>query len=163
MNSGDLVFCSTKGIIGKGIRWAQRREQNDRYSRWNHVAILDRRDNVTGEWFIIQAEPTGVTNDKLLSSINGDYEIIPLPVILNPDKFLEFVRAQVGHKYGYLSIFSCALDMFLPDSICLRKDGTWICSGLVAGALWYCGFKKVTTWSDMYTETPAGLARLVTS
>ena len=50
MNPGDLVFCSTKGIIGKSIRWAQHFMPDSEYSKWNHVAILDRY--VDGKWSV---------------------------------------------------------------------------------------------------------------
>jgi hypothetical protein len=161
MNSGDLVFCHTKGIIGKGIRWAQRNEGDGRYARWNHVAVLDRLD-ANGNWLVVQAEPTGVTDNKPLTTL-GEYEIKPLPQGVDAKNFLSFVRSQVGHSYGFLSIFSCALDMFLPDSICLRQANTWICSGLVAAGLMYAGCVDATSWSDVYTRTPAYLAYLVST
>jgi len=166
MQEGDLVFCHSKGIIGSGIRWSQRHMQYSSYSRWNHVAVLDRiayQDNDSEpEWFVIQAEAAGVTNNHTLSSVapGGTYEIISLPAHVDRDKFLEFVRSQVGAEYGYLSIASCALDMFLPDSICLRKADTWICSGLVAGGLMFAGFDCAKTWVDIYTVVPAEIAEL---
>ena len=150
---GDLVFCSTNGIIGKGIRWAQRRLPDRVDAESNHVAILDRF--VDGEWYIVQAEPTGVTDDKKLSSINGTFEVVELPRTTNRDPVLRFARSQVGLKYGYLSILSCAVDMFLPEIICIRQSRTWICSGLVAGALWFGGFIEAASWNDMYSMTPA--------
>lgn len=161
MNRGDLVFCHTQGIIGKGIRWAQRNEGDGRYAKWNHVAILDRLD-ANGNWLVIQAEPRGVTDDKGLDSL-GIYEIISLPQSVDAKKFLSFVRSQVGHSYGFLSILSCAVDMFLPDSICLRQANTWICSGLAAAGLMYGGFVDATSWSDLYTRTPAYLAHAVST
>jgi hypothetical protein len=161
MKSGDLVFCHTNGVIGKSIRWAQRNEGDGRFSKWNHVAVLDRLDS-NGHWLVIQAEPKGVTNDKCLGTL-GVYEIVPLPNGVDAEKFLRFVRSQVGHRYGYLSIFSCALDMYLPDSVCLRQAKTWICSGLVAAALMFAGFEPAMSWSDIYTNTPAGLAHMVSA
>lgn len=160
MKSGDLVLCHSKGLIGSAIRWAERKMFNNQYAKWNHVGILDRQDQ-NGNWFVIQAEAKGVTDIHTLDTIapGGEYEIVPLPAGLDKDKFLKFARAQVGAEYGWLSILSCALDMFLPDSICLRKNETWICSGLVAGALWFAGFTDAMTWPDLYTVTPAEIAQ----
>ena len=162
MNPGDLVFCSTKGIIGKSIRWAQHFMPDSEYSKWNHVAILDRY--VDGKWYLIQAQPKGITNTLTLdeSAFGGTYEVLDLPSSVNRENVLKFARSQVGLKYSYLSILSCALDNILPDAICLRKSKTWICSGLVAGALWYGGFYKVMELSDMYSTTPAEVAEAVT-
>lgn len=158
MKPGDLVFCTSKGIIGSAIRWAQRKEVSEIYARYNHVAILDREEN--GEWYVIQAEAAGVTNDKKLTSVapGGKYRVVALPESVNVDKFLEFARSQVGSAYGYTSILSCAFDMLLPDRICLRKTGTWICSGLAAGSLMYAGFKGAQGWPDIYTVTPSQIA-----
>jgi hypothetical protein len=155
---GDLVFCTSKGIIGSAIRWAQRKDIGEVYAKYNHVAILDREEN--GEWYVIQAEAAGVTNDKKLTSVapGGKYRVVALPESVDVDKFLEFARSQVGSAYGYTSILSCAFDLLLPDRICLRKTGTWICSGLAAGALMYAGFKGAQGWPDLYTVTPSQIA-----
>ena len=158
MKPGDLVFCTSKGIIGSAIRWAQRKDIGEIYAKYNHVAILDREEN--GEWYVIQAEAAGVTNDKKLTSVapGGKYRVVALPESVDVDKFLEFARSQVGSAYGYTSILSCAFDLLLPDRICLRKTGTWICSGLAAGALMYAGFKGAQGWPDLYTVTPSQIA-----
>jgi len=157
---GNIVLCHSAGILGGAIRIAERRLQDRRYAEWNHVAVLDRQ--VDGEWYIIQAEASGVTCDKKLDSVapGGNYEIIPLPIGADRTKFLKFVRAQVGDKYSWLSIFSAAFDMWLPDAICLRKGFTWICSGLVAAALWFAGFEPLMKLNDVYTCTPAEIAQV---
>ena len=161
--AGDIVLCHSKGIIGKAIRFAERHDGEGSSSKWNHVAVLNTR--VDGKWLVIQAEAKGVTNDKFLDSIapGGEYEIIPLPDKVDRAEFLDFCRSQVGSKYGFLTIISCALDMYLPDAICLRKAGTWICSGLVAGGLWFSGYKNAYMWPDLYTVTPAQIASSLTS
>ena len=163
MKQGDLVFCHSKGIIGASIRWAQKRLDRSHYYKWNHVAVL--HEQVGDDWTIIQAEAKGVTNDKMLSSVapGGSYEVVPFPEHLDQVRFMNFLLTQVGSKYGFLTIFSCALDMALPDAVCLRKDNTWICSGLVAGALWFCGFAKACDWGDLYTTTPAEVAAAIIS
>ena len=164
MQAGDLVFCHTTVIIGRAIRVAQHFDRSGKYSQWNHVAILDRQDS-EGDWFVIQAEPKGVTNDKTLGEIapGGNYEILALPKGVNQVEFLEFVRFQVGFSYGFVSILSCALDILLPNSICLRKANTWICSGLASAGLMFAGFLDARTWPDLYTRTPAQVARACTT
>ena len=161
MESGDLVFCTSKGLIGASIRWAQRREFSETYSKFNHVAILKR--GVDGEWYVTQAEAAGVTDDKKLESVapGGNYVVVPLPNSVDRNKFLEFAQSQVGSSYGFSTILSCALDMLLPDRICLRKSGTWICSGLVAGSLMYGGFVGAQAWPDLYTVIPSDIASAV--
>jgi hypothetical protein len=163
MKPGELVLCHTAGILGRAIRVAERRLQDSRFSEWNHVAVVDRC--VDGEWYVIQAEPSGVTNDKRLVDIapHGRYEVIPLPSSANREKLLAFARAQVGDEYSFLSIFSAAFDMWLPDAICLRKGDTWICSGLVAASLWFAGFEPLMRLNDVYTCTPAEIAQACTS
>ena len=163
MKAGDLVLCHSTGIVGRSIRWAQRNLENSDYSEWNHVAVLDRQ--VGDEWYVVQAEAAGVTNDKPLASVapGGKSKILALPEGANPALFLEFVRSQVGSSYGYLSILSCAFDMVLPDAVCLRRNGTWICSGLVAGGLLFSGYSPALVWGDIYTVTPAEIAQIITS
>lgn len=163
MKPGDLVLCHSTGILGRAIRVAERRLQDSRFSKWNHIAILDRQ--VDGQWYVIQAEAKGVTNDKTLSSVapGGRYEVIPLPIQADRMKLLTFARAQVGDKYSWLSIFSCAFDMWLPNAICLRHGSTWICSGLAAAALWFAGYEPLMRLNDVYTCTPAEIAQVCTS
>ena len=166
MQAGDLIFAHSKGIIGKAIRFGELFRGGSKGSKWNHVAILDRpTDN--GDWYIIQAEAKGVTNDKLLSSIapGGHYEVVPLPLTVQHKDVLEFARGQVGAKYGIITILSCVLDILLPDAICLRRAHTWICSGLVAGALLFAGYQPALKWAeqDLYTMTPKEVYNQVTS
>jgi len=164
MKPGDLVLCHSKGILGRAIRVAEKRLQDSSYSEWNHIAILDRLAE-DGDWIVIQAEAKGVTNDKKLSSVapGGRYQVIPLPIQADRQKLLKFARAQVGDRYSWLSIFSCAFDMWLPDAICLRHGNTWICSGLAAAALWFAGFEPLMRLNDVYTCTPAEIAQFCTN
>jgi hypothetical protein len=162
MKSGDLVLCHSKGLIGAGIRWAQRSMRHDPTKTWwqyNHVAVLN-ADMGNGDWTIYQAEARGVTDYRLLSTVapGGCYKVIPLPDHVDRGLFIKFLSEQVDKHYGYLSILSCFVDMILPDKVCLRRSDTWICSGLVAGALWFGGFKGAFAWPDLYTVTPAEIA-----
>ena len=160
MQVGDLVVCTTVGIVGKSIQYAHRRNEEVDWKR-NHICTLNEcRDGV---WYVLQAEPKGITDDKPLATIaiGGTFETMTLPVSVDRDRFLEFQRSQLGHRYSYLSILSCALDMVLPPEICLRRSGTWICSGLVAASLWYAHFPPAKMWNDVYTITPAQLLDII--
>jgi len=159
MKAGDLVFAHSKGIIAKAIRFGEwlRGGERRKGSTWNHVAVLSHQ--VDGIWYVIQAEAKGVSNDKCLSSVapGGHYEVVPLPAGADRGLFNEFVKSQVGSKYGYVSIASCVVDILLPDSICLRRSKTWICSGLAAAGLMYAGWEGAQEWAkaDIYTTMPS--------
>lgn len=154
--AGDLVFAHSTGIIGKAIRFAER-IRGKGGDNWNHVAVLHRK--VDGVWYIIQAEASGVTADKTLESVapGGSYEVVRLPLLVDRHAFLGFAWSQVGAKYGFLSILSCAVDIIIPDSICLRQAKTWICSGLVAAGLFAAGHEFARNWAraDLYTTMPS--------
>ena len=161
---GDIVFAHNSGIIARAIRFAERHDKaQKRQSGWNHAAVVYHDDE--GKLKVIQATAKGVTDNAYLDDIapGGKYEILSLPVGVDRQKFLFFMASQVGDKYGFLTIVSCALDMYLPDAICLRRANTWICSGLVAGALWFGGYKGATKWPDLYTVTPSQLAESLTT
>jgi hypothetical protein len=169
VKQGDIVICTSSGLIGAGIRWVQHRSRKhylvppidgrDKWWQYNHIAVINEQQ-ADGTFTIFQAEARGVTDYRLLDTVapGGTYQVIPLPDCVDRDKFLEFLRGQVGKHYGYMSILSCFVDLILPDKICLRQSDTWICSGLVAGALWYGGFPGAYTWPDLYTVVPAEIA-----
>jgi hypothetical protein len=151
-----LVFCHSKGIVGRAIRLAER-------IRWrggdayNHVAILAEPVG-SNDWRVIQAEARGVTDTGLLSTIapGGSYTIVPLPAGVSHLKVVDFARAQVGRRYGVLTIVSNVVTILTPKFISFRRPWTFICSGLATAALWYGGWVPVTTdVADMYEESPA--------
>jgi len=169
VKQGDIVICTSSGLIGAGIRWVQHRSRKhylippidgrDKWWQYNHIAVINEQQ-ADGKFTIFQAEARGVTDYRLLDTVapGGTYQVIPLPDCVDRDKFLELLRGQVGKHYGYMSILSCFVDLILPDKICLRQSDTWNCSGLVAGALWYGGFPGAYTWPDLYTVVPAEIA-----
>ena len=168
MKQGDIVICTSSGLIGAGIRWVQHRSRKhylvapidgrDKWWQYNHIAVLN--EQTDKGWSIFQAEARGVTDFRCLDTVapGGSYHVIALPDSVDREKFLQFLRAQVGKRYGYMSILSCFVDLVLPDKICLRQSDTWICSGLVVGALWYGGFPNAYKWPDLYTVVPAEIA-----
>jgi len=164
MRAGDVGFAHTTGIMGRAIRFGEWIRGRSHASTWNHAFILD-RPTENGDWYIIQAEAKGVTNDKLLSQVapGGTYQVVPCPS--NPADLLVFARAQVGAKYGIVTILSCVLDILLPDSICLRRSNTWICSGLVAASLMYAGWDTTINMAkkDIYTMMPSEVFTALTA
>jgi hypothetical protein len=174
VKQGDIVLCTSKGLIGAGIRWVQHRKRKhylippingqDKWWQFNHIAVVN-EDMGNGQWTIFQAEARGVTDYRLLNTVSpgGRYQVIALPDSVDRDKFIEFLDSQVGKRYGFMSVLSCFVDLILPDKICLRRNDTWICSGLVAGALWYGGFPGSYIWPDLYTVVPAEIAEACSS
>ena len=154
--AGDIIFAHSNGIMGRLIRMGERLRWGEHASYWNHAAIVSRIEN--GEAFVIQADLRGV-NEAPLESV-GIYKLVSLPDGVSKDTVLRFLNAQVGSKYGLLSILCIALDLLTwnsaPD---LRRSGTWICSALVAESLraggWFC---PASNYGDIYTVTPAQLS-----
>lgn len=152
---GDLVFAHSKNLIGRVIRfgeWLRFRPG----SKWNHVAIVSKIEN--GKTFIIQAEASGVTNDKELDTIapGGQYLVVEPPQGVDKDQLLEFANAQVGSKYGWLSILTVAIDIITPGwAPSLRRRNSWICSAVVGEALRFSGW--LHHWNDIYTVVPSEL------
>lgn len=149
---GDIVFAHNTGLMARAIRlgeWLRFRKG----SYFNHACVVDRVED--GVAYVIQAEPRGVTSDKTLDSV-GEYVLFS-PSELDVQKILEFSRAQVGSRYGWLSIVSIVVDLVTPDWFpALRARGTWICSAVTAEALRYGGW--LAEWGDIYIVTPAQLA-----
>ena len=156
--AGDIGFAHSNGIMGRAIRFGERLRWGEKPSHWNHAFIVDK------VWLasdghvvvtIIQAEPHGVTNDKLIESV-GDYILVEPNPNHSREDILAFAREQVGSQYGFLSIVSSALDIASPNWWpAFRRRSTWICSALVAESLRYAGF--LHSWGDIYTVTPAQL------
>lgn len=161
MNSGDLVFCHSEGIVGWGIRTAERFRRDASGSeaagaRWNHVCVLDRLLD-DGDWTVIQAEGCGVTEGAPLSQVapGGSYEVLRLPGQLTRAKVLTFARAQVGRRYGFVTIASILVTLFTPRFFNVMLPGTWICSAVAAESWRFAGWYH--DWPDIYQVSPAQL------
>lgn len=157
MEPGDLVFCHSKGVIGKAIRlgeWLRFR----RGSHYNHVAILDQPvSGTTDDWWVIQAEARGVSETGKLSDIapGGSYTVVPLPKGVDSLQVLDFASAQVGRPYGFVTIASIVVSLLLPKFINIMLPDTWICSAVAAESLRAGGW--LHNWADVYQVTPAQL------
>lgn len=152
--AGDLVRCHSKGMVSRAIRWGEWLRWR-RGSEWNHFAWLDHDE---AGWIVGQAEGHGVTCDKTLASIapGGTYEIVPLPPGVDRAKVLEFLRAQVGRPYGFLTIVSIVITLISPKFLNVMLPDTWICSAVVAEGLRAGGW--IHNWPDVYQVTPAQLS-----
>lgn len=151
---GDLVFCHSTGLISRAIRLAERLRWRAGDS-YNHVAILDEKTELG--WRVIQAEARGVTRGARLTNVapGGTFTLVPLPVGTDRAKVLEFARAQVGRRYGFLTIASEVFTILAPWFIDVMLPDTWICSALAGEALRAGGW--IHNWSDLYQTTPAQL------
>lgn len=169
--AGDIGFCHSPGMIGHGIRWSEwlRFKQGSHY---NHVFTLDTwHEENNGYWTVIQADAHGVTNHHTIAEAthHGSYEIfspppygrIRRPSSFSTEKQLEFLRSQVGAKYGYLTILSIVTTLVLPNFINVMLPNTWICSALAAEALRAGGW--IHNWPDIYQTNPAQLYEVLTT
>jgi len=159
---GDIGFAHSNGFFGKCIRFGERIRWGEKPSHWNHAFIVDdvkivgsMAEGYRTEVTIIQAEPSGVTRGKPISSV-GTYTILEPTPRMDRNDILAFAREQVGSRYGWGSIASCAFDVATPSWFpSFRRPGTWICSALVAEAMRFGGW--LHDFDDIYTVTPAQL------
>jgi hypothetical protein len=144
---GDLVFFDSSGKVSWVIKLAQRiKWHGDK----NHVAWLDHQDE-HGQWFIGQAEGSGVTIDKPLVLGPNDVIVRP-PASVGRGRMLQFLRAQASSKYGFLTDVSILITMLSPGFVNVMRGGTWICSAVVAEGLRFGGW--LHNWPDIYQVAP---------
>lgn len=111
-----------------------------------------------GVAYVIQAELRGVTSTRTLDEVapGGSFELINPPPGVDAERFLFFLRSQVGVRYGVLTILAIALDIltwnWFPSFRGARKN-SWICSALVLEALRLGGWYH--EWRNIYQATPA--------
>ena len=105
-----------------------------------------------------QAQGSGVTIGSTLGSVapGGGCEIVPLPAGVDRAKVLEFLRAQVGRKYGFVTIASILITIIGPSFLNVMVPDTWICSAVVAEGLRAGGW--IHNWPDVYQVSPAQLS-----
>ena len=151
---GQLLFYHTEGTFSKFIRageWVKFREGHD----VNHVAVVDRFEN--GHWYVIQAEPHGITNDKtveeVVGALGGWYKQIALPATCDVNRGLEWLRMQVGEEYGFFDITAIAFNLYTPGWISIHEGNTWICSALAMEYARVCGW--LHNWPNIYDVIPS--------
>lgn len=170
---GDVVLCHSAGFVGRAIRIAQRIRTPAAYCTYNHAALLVA---VGGDPEVIQAEAHGVERSYLSDiASGGSYVIVALarfPSIdghgIDVDRVLAYAEHQVGDRYDFLTIASIFVNLLLPRFIDLRshrgealgRDGTLICSALVARSLEHGGGVMP---ADPFEVTPAEIGQLAAS
>ena len=167
---GDAVFCSGGGFVDRAIQLGQKLRRLGSYGKWNHVAWLDSpvldADGKVVDWVLGQALSNGVQIGQLLSVRGSGVEIVPLdafPTIIPGAKLdrathLATLRAEVGVKYGWLTIASIVVTILTPKWVRFdfRRDNTFICSGLFSWGLHSAG-GLVT--NDIYQRLPGEVAQ----
>lgn len=158
--AGDIVFAHTTGLLGRAIRLGERLRWNEHASRWNHACVVSRVTK--GETYVIEATLKGVIESPL--SKYQDCMVIAPPVEVDVAKVVTFHKAQLGSKYGVLSIFCIMTDLVTGNWVpSFRRDGSWICSALTAEGLRYGGwFTPDSNFGDIYTPTPAQVWQALT-
>lgn len=159
---GDLVFCHSKGLVGWGIRVAQRLRNPSAAATWNHVATVVDTTSPGAPW-VIAAEGHGVRRRRLTEvAPGGKFCTVPRPYGVQPILQTEYLEDVCGDKYGFLTIASCLLTLLTPSAFAFRKPGTYICSGLATVALTFGGWPEASKVQDLYQITPAELYLAVT-
>ena len=158
--AGDIVFCHTKGTLGRLIRLGERIRWKESASQWNHACVVSRVSK--GEVYVIEATLKGVIESPLAKYT--DYTVLAPPAEVDVKKLVEFNKAQLGSSYGVLSILCIATDLITGDWFpSLRRDGSWICSALTAEGLRAAGwFTPASNFGDIYTPTPAQVWQALT-
>jgi hypothetical protein len=109
----------------------------------SHVAIIC---EVSPNPLIIQAHFPKVTVDDMATEIATDIDtaiwILPLSAetrkSFDVDKFLSFIRKQIGKEYDFKQCYKAGLIKWLGDKLPISDDEDFtkvFCSELVAGAL----------------------------
>ena len=154
LQQGDLVFTHGKGIVDWAIRVGEK-IRFKRGSKYNHVAMIV--GPLEGDdYSVIEAESGGVVFGKLSDLMaRGPVYVCPPPPVVRRTKALQFMYAQEGTRYGWLTVVSTVISIILPGSVNFITPSTWICSAVVGEALRYGGW--LHNWADVYQVTPAQL------
>ena len=154
---GDRVYVHSNKVVSRliqGAQWIRWRAG----SKWNHMFILVKPmilNGVVVDWVIVQAATRGVSYSTLLAETEGAEYAIVSAEGLDRNKVVEFATAQVGVKYGFLTLFAIAINLYTPSIIHIdfRRDGTWICSAMAEEASRFGGLYR--PWKNIYGVSPA--------
>jgi len=151
---GDFILVSSKGILAKFIRFGQFIRYHGKmnpFSHWNHAAMVIDTDGT-----IVEAVGRGV----IVSNISEykDVEYYYVTTKLNKqsrDQAVAACKSFIKDKYGWITIFSIAMELLTGIKIQLTNSNTMICSAVVAQSLWAGG---VVFDRNPYQMMPADLA-----
>jgi len=153
-NPGDFILVQTHGFLAKCIRFGQWFRYHGKikpYAKWNHAALI-----VDTKGTIIEAAGRGVRYSSITEYIGTEYYLVNTK--LNKQSANQTVAAGksfVKDKYGWLTIFSIALQLATGLEIQLSLGNTVICSAVVSQALWAGG---IIFDNNPYQMMPADLA-----
>ena len=159
MTPGSIGFARTTGWMGRLIRLGEALRFK-RGKEWNHVFIVSDEIAEGLGPLIIQATIRGVTDNAPLATVapGGKFVVPPLPDGVDAAKVLEFAKAQVGQRYGFLTILAIACDIstwnWVP-AFCGSRKPSWICSALGAESLRFGGW--LHNWVNAATVMPSAL------
>jgi hypothetical protein len=89
---------------------------------------------------------------KVAQSIRPKDRIVKVPTGCDRAEVLTFLRAQVGAKYGFLTILSILVTELSPKFVNVMLPNTWICSAVVAEGLRFGGWYHAS--GDIYQISP---------
>ena len=151
---GDFILVSSTGILAKFIRFGQFIRYHGKmkpFSRWNHAALI-----IDEQGTIIEAIGRGVVTNNI--SDYKDVEYYYVNTRLNSQSRSQSVAAGksfLKDKYGWLTIFSIAMELITGVKVQLSNSNTMICSAVVGQSLWAGG---IIFDQNPYQMMPADLA-----
>lgn len=152
---GDFILLHGDYVVNHLIRLGQAINSprgHRPYMGWDHVAMI-----VSPEGDIAEAVTRGVRLGHLDEYRAARYVLVRI-VATEVDRWqaVNFARAQVGARYGLLTIASVVIGALTGSRLRFAVQGEFICSTLVARALERTG---AMFEMDPAFITPANLAR----
>jgi len=151
---GDFILVSSNGVLAKLIRFGQFLRYHGKmkpFAHWNHTAMVV---NENGD--IVEAVGRGVVVSNISEYTNKEYYYVSTKLNKQSrDQAVAACNSFVKDKYGWLTIFSIALELATGIKMQFTNSNTMICSAVVAQSLWAGG---VVFDRNPYQMMPADLA-----
>lgn len=153
---GDFILTHGSTWQAALIRFGQAmrfRGEDGKFTYWNHAALITGED---GE--IVEALSGGIKRRNLSDYQPKDYVVVRLNDVSDEDRrqIRRFAYETLGIRYGWSKIISLAFSLLTGLKFNFGIDGSLICSGLVATAL----FKGPDNFHRSLDHmTPADLAK----
>ena len=139
---GDIVLAYTSGAYGRLIQFGQALRWRH-HSKWHHSALVVEID-AEGTVWCVQMARRGERVRLQDVAPGRPLKIISCPDGVDRQRAIDFANRVIGNKYGILTIISIAFNILTPSEfrVDIRRDGTLICSAMVARSLehggWWC-------------------------
>jgi len=151
---GDFILVSTKGVLAKLIRFGQFIRYHGKmkpFSHWNHAAMIIDEDGT-----IVESVGRGVIVSNISEYKNVEYYYVFTKLNKQSrDQTVAACKSFIKDKYGWVTIFSIAMELLVGIKVQLTNSNTMICSAVVAQSLWAGG---VVFDRNPYQMMPADLA-----